>query len=568
MVLRGMNVNGYSFLGDHPYLEEGDPLGYDSIVARLATLISDSSSMSPFVVGVEGPWGIGKTSTLGKLQRVLAQKGHKTVSFNAWSHEGKRPGSEALLKTVLASLDDDIVQRFVRFDRNQKVKRFVASLLRIPVVSLAARVGLGNPAERVWDKLEHNIEAANDFHARFEEAMTHWAERNEKAHPARTLVIFVDEIDRCSDSSVLEILTTIKLYLTVPGCIFVVGYDRMAVAELLHSRVATASAREGAMYLEKMIQIPFSIPHPDKDRAIACLRQFLEAAGISDIFSGNEEIIVEAADSNPRRMKRFINVFLLRWLQQRDSPTFTQPHLLALLILLNLHDRGFSLMVERNFSEVTRFVHYLLISRSVARLEGFSDEVREIITEHRYIDLDLPSDRLNSQLVNEAFPPSYPSFGGDPQLCDLAMAIARHSKDIAAEEAQRLARVSREAGEAARPPTEGLSFGPRYPSVRELIEDMSRQFRPDKAAGANATIQFHFTGSEPGDWTVTVQDGACSVEEGSVSDPTVTINAPSDVWLKITNRELDGATAFMSGQFTFTGDMGVMMQMQNWFGGN
>ncbi|MCI0814970.1 MAG: SCP2 sterol-binding domain-containing protein, partial [Chloroflexi bacterium] len=29
--------------------------------------------------------------------------------------------------------------------------------------------------------------------------------------------------------------------------------------------------------------------------------------------------------------------------------------------------------------------------------------------------------------------------------------------------------------------------------------------------------------------------------------------------------ELDGATAFMSGQFTFTGDMGVLMQMQTWF---
>jgi len=38
------------------------------------------------------------------------------------------------------------------------------------------------------------------------------------------------------------------------------------------------------------------------------------------------------------------------------------------------------------------------------------------------------------------------------------------------------------------------------------------------------------------------------------------------VWLKILRRELDGATAFMSGQFTFTGDMGVLMQMGSWFG--
>ncbi|MCH7485172.1 MAG: SCP2 sterol-binding domain-containing protein, partial [Chloroflexi bacterium] len=60
-------------------------------------------------------------------------------------------------------------------------------------------------------------------------------------------------------------------------------------------------------------------------------------------------------------------------------------------------------------------------------------------------------------------------------------------------------------------------------------------------------------------------DGKCTIEEGETDDATVTINSPSDVWLKITRRELDGATAFMSGQFTFTGDMGVLMQMQNWF---
>ena len=58
---------------------------------------------------------------------------------------------------------------------------------------------------------------------------------------------------------------------------------------------------------------------------------------------------------------------------------------------------------------------------------------------------------------------------------------------------------------------------------------------------------------------VKVADGKCDVSEGTADSPTVTINSPSDVWLKITRRELDGATAFMSGQFTFTGDMGVLV---------
>jgi putative sterol carrier protein len=102
-------------------------------------------------------------------------------------------------------------------------------------------------------------------------------------------------------------------------------------------------------------------------------------------------------------------------------------------------------------------------------------------------------------------------------------------------------------------------------SIKEVMDGMPQAFQPDKAAGANAVIQFNFTGAEPGNYTVKVADGQCDVTEGNADNPTVTINSPSDVWLKIIRRELDGATAFMSGQFTFTGDMGVLMQMQNWF---
>lgn len=102
-------------------------------------------------------------------------------------------------------------------------------------------------------------------------------------------------------------------------------------------------------------------------------------------------------------------------------------------------------------------------------------------------------------------------------------------------------------------------------SIKEVMDAMPTAFQPDKAAGVNATIQFNFTGDETGNYSVQVGDGKCDVSEGTADSPTVTINSPSEVWLKIMRRELDGATAFMSGQFTFTGDMGVLMQMQNWF---
>ena len=103
-------------------------------------------------------------------------------------------------------------------------------------------------------------------------------------------------------------------------------------------------------------------------------------------------------------------------------------------------------------------------------------------------------------------------------------------------------------------------------SVKQVMEGMPEAFQADKGAGVTATIQFKFTGDEAGNWIIKVADGKCTSEEGETDDATVTINSASDIWLKILRRELDGATAFMSGQFTFTGDMGVLMQMGSWFG--
>ena len=103
-------------------------------------------------------------------------------------------------------------------------------------------------------------------------------------------------------------------------------------------------------------------------------------------------------------------------------------------------------------------------------------------------------------------------------------------------------------------------------SIKELMERMPTVFQPDKAAGANAVIQLNLTGTEPGSWVLKIAEGQCEISEGTADSPSVTINSPSDVWLKISRGEMDPAAAFMSGQFSFKGSLGVLMQMPKWFG--
>lgn len=107
-------------------------------------------------------------------------------------------------------------------------------------------------------------------------------------------------------------------------------------------------------------------------------------------------------------------------------------------------------------------------------------------------------------------------------------------------------------------------------SIKELMDNLPSYFDPDRAKNVNVIINFLFSGVEQSSWSVTISNGTCSVVgEGQLkSNVHLQIISPSDVWLKIVRGEIDGATAFMSGQFTFRGDMGVLMKMNSWFNFN
>jgi multimeric flavodoxin WrbA/putative sterol carrier protein len=109
--------------------------------------------------------------------------------------------------------------------------------------------------------------------------------------------------------------------------------------------------------------------------------------------------------------------------------------------------------------------------------------------------------------------------------------------------------------------------GKKVEDIRLVLLGMSRIFNPQAAGDLKATIQFEVTGKQSGNWFLTIADGKCSYREGKAASPTLTIKSPSEVWLAIANKELDGAKAFMEGKYTASGDMGLMMKMKIYFGG-
>jgi putative sterol carrier protein len=102
--------------------------------------------------------------------------------------------------------------------------------------------------------------------------------------------------------------------------------------------------------------------------------------------------------------------------------------------------------------------------------------------------------------------------------------------------------------------------------MRLLLRGMAATFNAQVAGDLRATIQFEVTGKQTGDWFFSVENGKCTYYEGKVDSPTLTIKTPSEIWLSIANKEMDGQQAFMEGKYTATGDMSLLMRLKSLFG--
>jgi putative sterol carrier protein len=103
------------------------------------------------------------------------------------------------------------------------------------------------------------------------------------------------------------------------------------------------------------------------------------------------------------------------------------------------------------------------------------------------------------------------------------------------------------------------------PTVKETFDAMPGKFRPEKAQGVNAVIQYEIAGDQGGTWHAVIKDGTCSVENGGSTTPSLTINMSAPDWLEMIAGKLSGQMAFMSGKLKLKGDMGLAMKIGSMF---
>jgi putative sterol carrier protein len=98
-----------------------------------------------------------------------------------------------------------------------------------------------------------------------------------------------------------------------------------------------------------------------------------------------------------------------------------------------------------------------------------------------------------------------------------------------------------------------------------MIEKMPNSFLPDKAGDATARIQLDLTGDEGGAWLLDVANRTCTVTEEKVSQVDVTVTMDANDFVALYSNKLNPVQAFMTGRIKIAGNVGMVMQLLNWF---
>jgi predicted KAP-like P-loop ATPase len=414
-----------------------DLLGFRVHADLIRRVITNDATL-PITVGLFGDWGGGKSSVMKMLEKDLSDDSVYPnvvcLYFNGWTFEGYEDAKSALLNSILIQLGEhkrfgpkvkDAVVKQLKRVKLMELGKAAFKHVVVPVAGAAlsgratAVVGaVGGVIDGIhgaiagakegsnsdsgdgtdWSKLiaespdKPDLMGLRNFRDDFEKML--------KTTDISSLIVLIDDLDRCLPERLIETLEAIKLFVAVPRTAFVIGADPRIVRHAIATRYAqkhlqhwtdarAVQAREEEEnliqdYLEKLIQIPYHLPRLSPSEIetylnlLACVKclnsQELElvmaewkagraqdvyasfnASDVTKALSGYEistalqeqltwstavaSVITEGLKGNPRQVKRMLNAMSLRMQLASVAGITIKEEVLAKLMVLEYSNR-------------------------------------------------------------------------------------------------------------------------------------------------------------------------------------------------------------------------------------
>lgn len=356
-----------------------DLLGYQVHADLLKEVVLDPS-MLPISIGVFGDWGSGKSSLMLLLKESVNQwmnedtnKKERVVQiqFNSWQFENYEDTKLTLIETVLTAIEKDLKKQENVFEKAgdflKKIKYLklgVFFLKKIAQQILPEELVKLFPTKEEWEKdltdddaklLKEEVGKGNatKFIERFREDF----EKIVEGAKYRSVIVYIDDLDRCEPDRIIQCLEAVKLFVNVKRTAFVIGADERIIEHAIEERYNHKIEKKTISspysdYMEKLIQLPYRIPRlsyseqetyitlllcskiDDEKQFKAIHQKFLDFRrkdkhtkyDLKSIRHDNKKldfgevevllpilpIMTKFLNGNPRQLKRFLNTFDMR----------------------------------------------------------------------------------------------------------------------------------------------------------------------------------------------------------------------------------------------------------------
>ena len=271
-----------------------DFLNFNETAESIKDLITEKELM-PISIGVFGDWGAGKSTILELTKNALEQDEEEyiQVHFDAWTFQGYDDAKAALLETIASTLvkkaadDKNLSEKAKEFAGRIDKSRLMgllmdggAALAGIPTMGGIQKImGLfsgGDDGELDGGDVKGALDGAKDVAKKnkdlikdkksfsppkeikeFRKAYSDLLKEFDKP-----LIVYVDNLDRCSPFNAISTLEAIGLFLFLPNTAFVIAADEDMIRLAVPEYHKGASQRHQTDYLDKLIQIPVHVPRP------------------------------------------------------------------------------------------------------------------------------------------------------------------------------------------------------------------------------------------------------------------------------------------------------------------
>lgn len=279
-----------------------DFLNFSGVADTVAEIVYQANGR-PISIGVSGAWGAGKSSMIKLIQASLdnppepgkkPEKDYVFVEFNAWLYQGYDDARAALMDVIASRLQEEAEARQTALDKISELAERVnwlrvAKLMGGAAVSFAA----GVPAPgligdmwgfaKQWWSGEVDQAMVGEIHDKAETAAEEGKKlirgKPQKPSPPKeiqalrdnfesvldelgvTLVVLIDDLDRCLPETTISTLEAIRLFLFLRNTAFVIAADDEMIKHAVRRHFSGVPDDVlVTSYFDKLIQVPIRVP--------------------------------------------------------------------------------------------------------------------------------------------------------------------------------------------------------------------------------------------------------------------------------------------------------------------